>query len=295
MKQQWKIRLFALGLLLLSGISVCWGATIPQLINYQGTLANASGTTLVPDGNYNVEFKIYGVATGGTALWTEKWDGTTSPVVVTGGTFNVMLGTHSVFPAGFFADHPVAYLGVKVGTTSEMLPRQRIASVGYAFAAGNGIPKRGVIMWSGTIAEIPGGWALCDGSNGTPDLRDRFVVGAGGAYTVSSTGGASSVDANHNHTIPQESPGTNATGDHGHHIDVNLYNGIGDVTDGADDGNKEVGSEGHGHHLMADTWGNGTHSHTVNAHAHGGATVTGGATALENRPPYYALAFIMKL
>ncbi len=52
------------------------------------------------------------------------------------------------------------------------------------------IPLGGIIMWSGSIAYIPSGWSLCDGSNGTPDLRDRFVVGSGGAYNVGDIGGS---------------------------------------------------------------------------------------------------------
>ena len=46
------------------------------------------------------------------------------------------------------------------------------------------------MMWSGSIADIPTGWQLCDGTNGTPDLRDRFVIGAGSNdYAVGTTGG----------------------------------------------------------------------------------------------------------
>lgn len=43
--------------------------------------------------------------------------------------------------------------------------------------------KNIIVLWSGAIADIPAGWALCDGNNTTPDLRDRFIVGAGGAYS----------------------------------------------------------------------------------------------------------------
>jgi len=45
-------------------------------------------------------------------------------------------------------------------------------------SSGSGIPKGCILMWSGSIATIPSGFALCDGSNGTPDLRNRFVIGA---------------------------------------------------------------------------------------------------------------------
>ena len=53
------------------------------------------------------------------------------------------------------------------------------------------LPAGGIILWSGAVDAIPAGWVLCDGENSTPDLRDRFVVGAGGGYAVGDTGGAS--------------------------------------------------------------------------------------------------------
>ena len=54
-----------------------------------------------------------------------------------------------------------------------------------------------VIQWTGNPASIPPGWYLCDGSNGTPDLRDKFIVGAGDAYNVADSGGV----AVHTHTF----------------------------------------------------------------------------------------------
>jgi hypothetical protein len=54
-----------------------------------------------------------------------------------------------------------------------------VASAINVVIEGGGVPTGGIIMWSGTIATIPAGWALCDGSNGTPDLRNRFIAGAG--------------------------------------------------------------------------------------------------------------------
>ncbi len=59
-------------------------------------------------------------------------------------------------------------------------------------AAVNPIPSGGIIMWSGSIGAIPVGYYLCNGSNGTPDLRDRFVVGSGSTYAVGNTGGFTS-------------------------------------------------------------------------------------------------------
>src|SRR5574344_3148329 len=59
-------------------------------------------------------------------------------------------------------------------------------------SGGSGVPNGAIIMWSGTVATIPDGFSLCDGSNGTPDLRNRFVIGAGSNYAVGATGGSSS-------------------------------------------------------------------------------------------------------
>jgi len=54
-----------------------------------------------------------------------------------------------------------------------------------------------IAAWYGSIADIPSGWQLCDGTNGTPDLRDRFLAGAGDTYAVNATGG----NVEHNHYI----------------------------------------------------------------------------------------------
>jgi len=59
-------------------------------------------------------------------------------------------------------------------------------------ASTNPVPSGSIIMWSGSIGSIPVGYYLCNGSNGTPDLRDRFVIGAGNSYAVGATGGFTS-------------------------------------------------------------------------------------------------------
>ena len=83
----------------------------------------------------------------------------------------------------------VSNTGVEVITATD-----NVVNVTGTFNAGGIVPIGGIIMWSGTIAAIPSGWALCNGQtvNGkiTPDLRDRFVIGAGNTYAVGSTGGS---------------------------------------------------------------------------------------------------------
>jgi hypothetical protein len=65
------------------------------------------------------------------------------------------------------------------------------------------VPIGGIILWSGSTGSVPTGWALCDGTNGTPNLQDRFVVGAGSGYAVDATGGsADAVVVSHTHKSP---------------------------------------------------------------------------------------------
>lgn len=143
------------------------------------------------------------------------------------------------------------------------------------------VPSGGIILWSGSVASIPSGWYLCDGNNSTPDLRDRFVVGAGNGYAVADTGGAATVTLStteipsHTHTF---SGTTSHVGDHTHSIP----DGAG--VDGAQaleaafvTGTIQSGAAG-------------AHSHTFS----GTTAAAGSGAAHENRPPYYALAYIMK-
>lgn len=54
-----------------------------------------------------------------------------------------------------------------------------------------------IVLWSGAIVDIPAGWALCDGNNNTPDLRDKFIIGAGGAQAPDAEGTSNvAADAN---------------------------------------------------------------------------------------------------
>ena len=75
-------------------------------------------------------------------------------------------------------------------------------------------------MYTGSTA--PSGWAICNGQNGTPDLRDRFIVGAGSAYSVNNTGGANSVTLteaqmpSHNHSFSGSSSHSHTVNNHSH-------------------------------------------------------------------------------
>lgn len=65
-----------------------------------------------------------------------------------------------------------------------------------------------IMLWSGSSATIPSGWTICDGTLSTPDLRDRFVVGAGSSYAVGATGGATTINLAHVHSVSNDGWGT---------------------------------------------------------------------------------------
>ena len=274
--------------------------TVPQMINYSGTLNGQNGNP-VANGNYSMEFRIYNQASGGAALWTEKWDTTTSQVAVVSGTFNVMLGAidkvNNPIPANFFQENPETYLGIKVGNDSEMLPRQKITSVGYALSAWNGVPKGGIIMWSGAVASIPQGWALCDGTNGTPDLKDRFVVGAGSGYAVGATGG----EATHVLTIAEMPSHTHTQNSHTHIQDAHTHiqnahrHNQAQVQVESGSGNTVADNSTTDEWTTASTTATNQNTTATNQNTIATNQNTGSGAAHENRPPYYALAFIMKL
>ena len=162
----------------------------------------------------------------------------------------------------------------------------QIATTAFATAAAAAaFPIGGIILWSGSVASIPSGWALCNGSNGTPDLRNRFVVGAGSTYAVDATGGsADAIVVSHTHTY---SGTTASNGAHQH----TTQSGAGASTAGSTPC------------LFAGLLGgfSGTAnltSNSVGAHDHtfsGTTASTGSSGTNANLPPYYALAYIIKL
>jgi microcystin-dependent protein len=269
-----------------------FSADVPEMVHYEGFLSDGNGYA-VADGNYQVTFRIYDSFTGTTALWEETWGSGTSPVPIVNGRFRILLGSHVPLTSAFFQQHPNTFLGITVGSDPEMAPRQRIASVPYALSTpGSSVPSGVILMWSGELNNIPSGWALCDGTNGTPDLRDRFIVGAGTSYDAHAFGGRATQELtienmpNHSHIIDPPSTNTNTTGNHSHSLSLLMSN-----DDATSSGFRE------GQMTVTRSYGTssaGAHSHTVNI-AQFNSGLTGGSQPLEILPPYYALVFIMKL
>jgi hypothetical protein len=182
-----------------------------------------------------------------------------------------------------------------------------------------------IIHWFGLAANCPAGWAICDGTNGTPDLRDRFIVGAGNTYALGNSGGSTSQtitvnahvlttaempshshginDPGHSHGVsdPGHSHGVNDPS-HSHVVSpvsdqgspgtgaTNAYTGTtggGIATQSASTG---VSIQGAGTGVGVDSASTGVS--TQSAGSDGGHSHT--ASGSTNLPPYYGLYFIMK-
>ena len=157
--------------------------------------------------------------------------------------------------AGTFSGSGASLTSLPAGQLTGSLPVISGANLTNIFVSGM------IIMWNSTVASIPTGWVLCDGNNSTPDLRNRFVVGAGtgGNYSPGDTGGANSVTLTldqipaHTHTWDRQ--------------DVSINNGYRPWPANNNDCSRSTQNTGS----------------------------AGGGQSHENRPPYYALMFIMKL
>jgi len=164
------------------------------------------------------------------------------------------------------------------------------------------LPRGAIIMWSGST--IPAGWALCDGGLytpmdgsapfNTPNLLDRFIVGADlaggtgpavGSYALATTGG--SISNAHTHDIDPPSSASTSGGSHTHTGTTAGPSGYADKCSCA--GSSASADSGHTHAFTTDAAGDHTHVTDITNFNSGNASVT------ENRPPYFALAYIMKL
>ena len=192
--------------------------------------------------------------------------------------------------------------GLKITDSLQLGSSQTVSTISNALGSGTSssslltelaihkmLPKGSIIMWSGNT--VPSGWGLCDGGthNGvtTPNLKNRFIVGAGDDYNLGATGGVNTV------TLTAEQSGmpahsvsgsTNSTGRHDHSytdVYINENSDSGDYADG--DGTGQYGRSKY-------TGYAGEHSHSININI----SKQNASQSHENRPPYYALSYIMK-
>ena len=184
-----------------------------------------------------------------------------------------------------------------------------VANAGFANAVSDGVNTAGnfdsiasgvITMWSGSIVSVPSGWFLCDGTNGTPDLRDRFIVGAGSTYAVAATGGAATVTLTQAqtpmHTHDYGPVNTASNGLHNHTINdpghVHSYNTTvaGNSPAGAGVGSTSTSVQTTERTPVLTINNAGAHTHPYS----GVTDLVGGSGSHENRPPYFALCYIRK-
>lgn len=216
-------------------------------------------------------------------------------------------------PARAFPEGSVVELRLTAGSIGEIA-----SQLTTDILAATKLPRGIITMWSGATNAVPSGWALCDGKNGTPNLKDRFIVGAGQSYAVGNVGGSitrtPSVWTNAAGTGIQvagtaintsQMPWHTHSGSVGSDASITTQRSVQEMYEG------EWLSAGHFYATgrvpitarkplkefsaslsINGTGGNQPHYHGVTdkGHAH-----TAAASAIDVRPPYYALAFIMKL
>lgn len=281
---------------------------VPQTLNYQGTLTDSNGSPV--NASKPILFNMYDTAIGGAPFWSEQQN-----VNVKNGQFSVVLGSTTAIPTDKLTG--TTYIGITVGPPSpEMSPRQKLTSVAYALKAPDAIPKGVIVMWSGTVA--PDGWALCNGANGTPDLREKFVMGSSSTYPIGSIGGVSTINMSHVHSGPDHN---HAGANHNHagvdhtHWDDHLHTGNtstnGEITS-ITHGNNQAQGRDHSHSFSTNSksaqgYGGTTqgadrdlttgYSNQNLTTGNAGTGNTGGALGYNQTiiPPYYTLAFIIKL
>jgi hypothetical protein len=214
-------------------------------------LAVAAGTTvsMFTDGT---NFSAAGIATGTST-----------------GTGNLVYSASPTISSPTFTGTPLA------PTASVSTDSTQIATTAFVRDI---IPTGIISLWSGSTGSIPSGWFICDGNNGTPDLRNRFIVGAGSTYAVAATGGSANATlVSHTHTA------TSVVTDPQH-----SHTQTRPDTSGGSQGAANTGVAGSlSSYLSTVSASTGITVATTNS--------TEGASATNaNLPPYYALAYIMK-
>jgi microcystin-dependent protein len=238
---------------------------------------------LSPIGNGFQFFTILGQPLAGGKIYTYQ-AGSSTPLATytdnTGATANanpIVLGTDGRPTSEIWLTYGYNYKFIlkDANDTTIQSYDNLYGIIGVQATSGATIPAGLISMWSGSIGSIPSGWYLCDGSNGTPNLTDRFIVGAGSTYAVNATGGATSVTlvtANmpaHTHTA--------TVTDNGHSHTMGGYGSVGSGISGTT-------------YII----GSGTNPPLGYTGIQVSNSSVGSGTSFNILPTYYALAYIQK-
>ena len=249
---------------------------------------------LSPIGNGFQFFTTTGLPLNGGYLYTYQAGSTTPATTYSdnagtiANTNPIQLGTDGRPQVEIWLTYGINYKFVLADSSNAVIQTydNLYGIIGVQGTSGTSIPTGLISLWSGSIGSIPSGWNLCDGSNGTPNLTDRFIVGAGSSYAVNGTGGASTaslVTANMpNHTHTATSTVTDPSHSHGSTVGSGfISNGGGEQLAGGNNLN-------FGRPTTTATASTGITVATTNASV-------GSGTSFSILNPYYALAYIMKL
>ena len=203
-----------------AGIIAIWRASIGKIPNGWFLCDGNNGTPDLRDRIIVGAGDTFSVDdSGGSATHTHT-------IAIDDHTHDINAG--SDIATGVFADDVTALAGA-TGSSDPAGERPPFMALAYIMRDSDGLqefdaPRKLIVAWSGSIANIPEKWKLCDGTLNTPDLTDRFILGAGGAFTPSQTGGS----INHQHDFTSIS--------HEHAVaagtSVDDRAGLGDFTDG---------------------------------------------------------------
>ena len=286
------------------GTNSSWDAISLSTADITGTLAIANGGT----GQTTQQTALNALAGAVTAARYLRGDGTNVGMALLSaadlsGTVAVANGgtgvTSSTGTGAVVLSASPTFTGAPLAPTAAVgTDTTQIATTAFVRDI---IPTGVITMWYGSIASIPSGWFLCDGANSTPDLRDRFIVGAGSTYGVAATGGSANATlVSHNHTASSSSSfsgsalaaHTHTATDAGHTHTVNNQVGAGfgqpsgQVT--ATAGNTGTGFAS----ITVASASAGTPAGSVSTST--SISTEGSSATNANLPPYYALAYIMK-
>jgi microcystin-dependent protein len=302
-----------------------FSATTGQLTNFSTANAQISGGNVTGIGSLSVTTGVINnFSTANAQITNGSITGITTLTATTGNVINLTTGNALITGGGIYnvvganATITGANLINSVATTANAsTSNTAIATTAFVHAV---VPRGVIWMWNSSAATIPYGFQLCDGTNGTPDLRDRFIVGAGTTYTVGNTGGVNSVTLTldtmptHSHYGNTLTASTASGGDHTHTASSTVvdpghrhsytpppsaptggytvpgypiegYAGAGAGT--------TTGVAVTGVTVSTTITANAGHTHTTTIS--GNTAVHGSGQPHENRPPYYALCYIQKV